>query len=89
MPDRTAQTRGDSDFHGYLARNLSDAYRLAVIALDDPIVAQAVVHDSIISVWMSTYAGSEADLDDAFRRHLDAATAAAISGGGSSHGGQR
>ena len=78
MPDRTAQTRGDSDFHGYLARNLSDAYRLAIIALDDPIVAQAVVHDAILSVWMSTDAGSEADLDDAFRRQLDAATAAAI-----------
>jgi hypothetical protein len=82
MPDRTAQTRGDSEFHGYLARNLSDAYRLAIIALDDPIVAQAVVHDAILSVWMSTDAGSEHDLDDAFRRHLDAATAAAIRGAG-------
>jgi hypothetical protein len=82
MPDRTAQTRGDSDFHGYLARNLSGAYRLAVIALDDPIVAQAVVHDALIAVWMSTDAGSEADLDEAFCRHLDAATAAAILGAG-------
>ena len=87
MPDRTAQTRGDSDFHGYLARNLSDAYRLAVMALDDPIVAQAVVHDAIISVWMSTDAGSEADLDDAFRRQLDAATAASIRGAGSTTAG--
>jgi len=80
MPDRTAHTSSDSDFYGYLARNLSDAYRLAVIALDDPIVAQAVVHDAITSVWFSTSAGSEPDLDDAFCRRLDAATAAAIRG---------
>ena len=78
MPDRTAHTLGDSEFHGYLARNLSDAYRLAIIALDDPIVAQAVVHDAFIYVWMSANAGSEPDLDDALRRRLDAATAAAI-----------
>ncbi len=80
MPDRTAQTKTDSDFHGYLARNLSDAYRLAVIALDDPIVAQAVVHAAITPVWISTNAGSEPDLDEALRRRLDAATAAAIRG---------
>jgi hypothetical protein len=82
MTDRTAQTRGDSDFHGYLARNLANAYRLAAIALDDPIVAQAVVHDAIMYVWMATDGRSEPDLDDAFRRQLDAATAAAIRGAG-------
>ncbi len=82
MPDRPAQTNSDSDFHGYLARNLSDAYRLAVIALDNPIVTQAVVHDAITSAWISTQAGSEPDADDAFRRRLDAATAAAIRGAG-------
>jgi hypothetical protein len=50
-------------------------------------VAQAVVHDAILSVWTSIDTGSEADLDDAFRRQLDADTAAAILGAGSAAAG--
>lgn len=78
MPERTVQRRDDSDFHGFLARHLANAYRRVVIALADPIVAQAVVHDAVTCVWTSTDCRSEPDLDDAFRRQLDAATAAAI-----------
>jgi hypothetical protein len=78
MPEQTGQTSDHSDFYGYLARNLSDAYRLAGIALEDPIVAQTVVHDAIIAIWTSSGAGSEQELDEAFRRELDAATAIAI-----------
>ncbi|HEX7498481.1 MAG TPA: hypothetical protein VF344_08460 [Candidatus Limnocylindrales bacterium] len=78
MPEQTGQTRDHSNFHGYLARNLSDAYRLAVISLEDPIAAQTIVHDAIIATWTSPGARSEHELDDAFRRELDAATAMAI-----------
>jgi len=69
---------GHGDFHGYLARNLSDAFRLAVMTLDDPIAAGAIVHDAITSVWHKTGAESERDADDAFRRRLDSDLESAI-----------
>jgi hypothetical protein len=78
MPERTANAGDNSNFDGYLARNLANAYRLAAMALDNPIVAQAVVHDAIMSIWNSPGGRSEQELDDAFRRELDDAIAMAI-----------
>jgi hypothetical protein len=78
-PKSTTRTSPESgDFSGYLARNLADAYRLAVMTLDDPIEAGTVVHDAIMSVWVAAGAGSTRDLDDAFRGRLEADVQAAI-----------
>jgi len=79
MPGRTVEPKASpsrassesGDFSSYLARNLADAYRLAVIALDDPIQAGTVVRDAIMSVWLAAGAGPERDLDHAFRRRLE------------------
>lgn len=85
MPGNTAQPQDEprgkrptGDFGQYVARNLSDAYRLATIALDDPTQAVAVVHDAISAAWRSTRAASDADLDRALRARLDAALQAAL-----------
>ena len=55
MQDRVAlgarhETR-EGDFAGYLRRNLSTAYRLVTMALDDPIVAQGVVYEAAMAAW--------------------------------------
>jgi hypothetical protein len=70
------------DFHDYVARNLSGGYRLAVLVLDDPIEAAALVLDAIVSVWRATGPESEVDLDHACRRRFDADLQAAVRGSG-------
>ena len=79
------------NFHGYLARNLSDGYRLAEMTLGDPIEAGAVLRGVAMSAWLSARDPSESDVDDAFRRRLEsglltalreAGTRAAPDGGG-------
>ena len=69
------------DFHDFLSRNLSRAYRLAAMTLDDPIGAAEVVHDSTIAAWTAG-APTAAALDDLFRRRLDAALDQAIGSAG-------
>ena len=59
MSARSAQPPDDFDFLDYAARNLSDAYRLVLMALEDPIRAQDVVHESIMSAWLSAGGGSD------------------------------
>ena len=61
-----------SDFHGYLARNLPDAYRLAVMTLDDPIEAGTAVHDTMMGVWLAAGAAPVGELDAAFKARLEA-----------------
>jgi hypothetical protein len=80
--DATNTPSGPGDFHDYVARNLSSGYRLAVIVLDDPIEAAALVHNAIMSVWRPARPESGRDLDDACRHRLDADLQAAIRGAG-------
>jgi len=68
----TVSPADSHDFHDFLGRNLSYAYRLAAMALDDPIEAAAAVHDSTLAAWKGG-APTAAALDDLFRRQLDAA----------------
>ena len=76
MQDRVAlgtrhETRA-GDFAGYLRRNLSTAYRLAAMALDDPIAAQSVVYDAAMAAWRDGSEWPASALDRAFRRRLEA-----------------
>jgi hypothetical protein len=74
----TTTATASGDFHDYVARNLSPGYRLAVVVLDDPVEAAALVHDALVSVWRSARPESGIDLDDHYRRRLDADLEAAI-----------
>jgi DNA-directed RNA polymerase specialized sigma24 family protein len=60
------------DFAGYLARNVTDAYRLATVALGDPVAAQGVVHDSALAAWQAGSDWSATDLDASFVRRFAA-----------------
>ena len=76
MQDRVAlgarhETR-EGDFAGYLRRNLSTAYRLVTMALDDPIVAQGVVYEAAMAAWRVGGEWPAPALDQAFRRRLEA-----------------
>ncbi len=78
MPRRNAQSHTEetasspsASFHDYLARVVSDGYRLAVAVLDDPIEAGNVVREATMAAWLSAAKSSPAELDDAFRRRLD------------------
>lgn len=76
MQDRVAlgarhETR-EGDFAGYLRRNLSTAYRLVAMALDDPIAAQGVVYDAAMAAWRVGSEWPAPALDGAFRRRLEA-----------------
>jgi hypothetical protein len=66
-----------ADFEGYVARNLSDAYRLAVMVLDDPIAAARLAHDALVSAWSTTGTGDQA-VDAAFDRVFAAGLTAAV-----------
>jgi len=71
----TLGTRHDTregDFAGYLRRNLSTAYRLVSMALDDPIAAQGVVYDAVMAAWRVGSEWPAPALDRAFRRRLEA-----------------
>lgn len=59
------------DFAGYLKRNLSTAYRLVTMALDDPIAAGDVVHDAAMEAWRVGGEWPAPALDAAFRRALE------------------
>lgn len=85
MPGQTAQPQNEpggksspGDFHAYIARNLSDAYRLAAITLDDPTQAVAVVHDATLGAWRSAGGSSGRDLDHDLRHKLEAGLHAAL-----------
>jgi hypothetical protein len=69
---------GSGDFHGYLARNLSDGYRLAVVTVDDQVGAVAIVHRAITAAWRGATTASERDVDEAFGRRLDSEVESAI-----------
>ncbi len=75
MHDRLALgVRGGThggDFGGYLRRNLSTAYRLATMALDDPIAAQDVLHGTALAAWRVGSGWPLPALDGAFRRRLE------------------
>ncbi len=82
VQDRTAfgarEVTQAGDFGGYLRRNLSTAYRLTAMALDDPITAQDVVHDAAMEGWRVGSTWPVPALDAAFRRALDAGCRAAL-----------
>ena len=73
---------GSGDFHDYLARNLSDGYRLAVVTLDDPVGAVAIVHRAITTAWRGVATASEREADVAFERRLDLEVESAIRASG-------
>ena len=58
------------DFAGYLSRNLTDAYRLATMALGDPVAAQDVAHHSALAAWQVAGDWSAGALDAAFARRF-------------------
>jgi hypothetical protein len=76
--EAAATSPGVDDFHEYLARNLSDGYRLAAMVLDDPIEAGAVLRGAIMSAWLSTSDPSPEAVDESFRRRFDADLQAAV-----------
>ena len=78
MADRIDQTGDEPTFHGYLGHHLSDSYRLAAMTLDNPIQAQEVVHEAILTGWQTAKTGSEPSEDEAFATRLDVTIAAAI-----------
>jgi hypothetical protein len=78
MPDRTVQKGDEPTFHGYVRRHLSDSYRLAAMTLDNPIQAQEVVHEAIVSGWQTAKDGSGPNEDQALESLLDVNIAAAI-----------
>src|SRR5664280_2059538 len=55
-----------------LRRNLAAAYRLASVALDDPTLAQAVVHDAAMTAWQVCSERPARDSEAEFRRTLEA-----------------
>lgn len=81
--DEAAGDRSPADFQGFIARNLSDAYRLATIALDDPVGAGAIAHDAIALVWAGRRPASGGELDRALRQRLEADLQNAIRARGS------
>ena len=86
MPGRKPQARAEDanslsaagNFHGFLARNLSDGYRLAEMTLGDPVEAGAVLRGVAMSAWLSTRDPAEGEIDDAFRHRLESGLLAAI-----------
>jgi hypothetical protein len=75
------------DFGGYLKRNLSTAYRLATMALDDPIAAQDVVHEAAMAAWRVGGAWPAPALDGALRQAVDSNCRAALKSISESDGG--
>ena len=91
MNDRTAigAQRQDEigDSAGYVRRNLATAYRLASVVLDDPVLAQTVVHDAAIRAWYDWGGRPAKVLDAAFRRELESGCRAILTAGGDDAGG--
>ncbi|MGZ6265932.1 MAG: WD40/YVTN/BNR-like repeat-containing protein [Candidatus Limnocylindrales bacterium] len=82
MQDRLAlgvggRARG-GDFGGFLRRNLATGYRIATMALDDPIAAQEVVHDAAMAAWQVAGEWPSAALDRTFRQHLESGCRTAL-----------
>ena len=84
--EAAATTPDAGSFPAYLARNLADGYRLAVMIVDDPIEAGAILRAATISAWLAAGSPSEEAADEAFRRRLDAELRAAIRAGQSGEG---
>ena len=62
---------GPDGFDAYLARNLSDSYRLTVLVTDDPIRSGILVRAAIVSVWSTSRAATDGELDLELRRCLE------------------
>jgi hypothetical protein len=73
-----AGTAPSGDFAGYLDRNLAEAYRLAVLALDDPIAAQRAAHDAALGAWLAASPWPARDQDRAFGRRFEMECTAAL-----------
>jgi hypothetical protein len=75
IPHRRAEAEapspGADNFHAYLARNLTDGYRLAVMTVDDPIAAGAVLRAATIPAWLAASDPSAEATDEGFWRRLD------------------
>ena len=84
--EAAAASPGVDNFHEYLARNLSDGYRLAAMVLDDPIEGGAVLRDTTMSAWISASDASPEAVDESFRRRLDSDLQAAVRSRQSSEG---
>ena len=84
--EAAATSPGADNFHDYLTRNLSDGYRLAVMALDDPIEAGAVLRGTTMSAWLAASDPSPEAVDDVFRRRFDSDLQAAVRSRQSSEG---
>ena len=85
-PEEAASPAVEGDFHGYLARVISDGYRLAVMVLDDPIEASAVLRSVTMSAWLSAGRPVPAEVDDAFWRRLEAQLQEALRAGRAAYG---
>jgi hypothetical protein len=81
-----AGSASGGNFHGYLGRNLSDGYRLAVMTLDDQITAAAVLRGATMAAWLAAADDPEEQLDAAFRHRLEADLQPAIRAGKSDDG---
>ena len=66
------------DFAGFLARNLTDSYRLATMALGNPVAAQGVVHDAALEAWRAGSDWPAGALDAAFAGRFEAGCVAAL-----------
>ena len=68
--EEAAPPPAGSDFHGYLARGLAGGYRLAVMVLDDPIEAGAVLRGATMAAWLAGGDRPRPEVDEAFGRRL-------------------
>ena len=84
--EAAATSPGVDNIHEYLARNLSDGYRLAAMVLDDPIEAGAVLRGTTMSAWLSASDASPEAVDESFRRRFDSELQAVVRSRQSSEG---
>jgi hypothetical protein len=80
--DRTAlgtrEEQGSGDPGEFLSRNLSSAYRLVTMTMNDPVAAQNVVHDAMLGAWRIGSDRPAHDLDETLQRGLATSCRAAL-----------